>query len=90
MNRIEWDSDEILDSVRQEVVEDLRDQDAVLIVNGTRFLKKGVRSAEVQLTPRIYWDLLAARSLRTALTVDQHRSAVSKSALCLARFSARG
>lgn len=36
------------------------------------------------------WTLLAAKSLTTALTVDQHRSAVSKSALCSARSRRAG
>ncbi|MGW8955885.1 IS701 family transposase [Streptomyces sp. NPDC055709] len=48
LNRIEWDADEVLDDVRDYVVEHLGDPDAVLIVDDTGFLKKGVRSAGVQ------------------------------------------
>ncbi|MFF3350472.1 transposase [Streptomyces sp. NPDC002779] len=48
LNRIEWDADEVLDDVRDYVVEHLGDQDAVLIVDDTGFLKKGIRSAGVQ------------------------------------------
>lgn len=48
VNRIEWDADEVLDDVRDYVVENLGDRDAVLIVDDTGFLKKGVRSAGVQ------------------------------------------
>lgn len=48
LNRIEWDADEVLDDVRAYVVEHLGDRDAVLIVDDTGFLKKGVRSAGVQ------------------------------------------
>jgi SRSO17 transposase len=48
LNRIEWDADEVLDDVREYVVEHLGDRDAVLIVDDTGFLKKGVRSAGVQ------------------------------------------
>lgn len=48
LNRIEWDADEVLDDVRDYVVEHLGDRDAVLIVDDTGFLKKGVRSAGVQ------------------------------------------
>ena len=48
LNRIEWDADEVLDDVRQYVVDNLGDRDAVLIVDDTGFLKKGVRSAGVQ------------------------------------------
>ncbi|MFD9474589.1 IS701 family transposase, partial [Streptomyces goshikiensis] len=48
LNRIEWDADEVLDDVREYVVEHLGDPDAVLIVDDTGFLKKGVRSAGVQ------------------------------------------
>ena len=48
LNRIEWDAEEVLDDVRQYVVEYLGDRDAVLIVDDTGFLKKGIRSAGVQ------------------------------------------
>ncbi|MFE9139723.1 IS701 family transposase [Streptomyces sp. NPDC007355] len=48
LNRIDWDADEVLDDVRQYIVEHLGDPDAVLIVDDTGFLKKGVRSAGVQ------------------------------------------
>ncbi len=48
LNRIEWDADEVLDDVRDYVVEHLGDPDAVLIVDDTGFLAKGIRSAGVQ------------------------------------------
>ncbi|MFF3576661.1 transposase [Streptomyces mirabilis] len=48
LNRIEWDADEVLQDVRDYVVEHLGDRDAVLIVDDTGFLKKGIRSAGVQ------------------------------------------
>ncbi len=48
LNRIEWDADQVLDDIREYVVEHLGDQDAVLIVDDTGFLKKGDRSAGVQ------------------------------------------
>ncbi|WP_223778822.1 IS701 family transposase [Streptomyces sp. 135] len=48
LNRIEWDADEVLDDVRDYVVEHLGDRDAVLIIDDTGFLKKGIRSAGVQ------------------------------------------
>lgn len=48
LNRIEWDADEVLGDVRDYVVEHLGDRDAVLIVDDTGFLKKGLRSAGVQ------------------------------------------
>ncbi|MFD8229117.1 IS701 family transposase [Streptomyces massasporeus] len=48
LNRIDWNADEVLDDVRDYVVEHLGDPDAVLIVDDTGFLKKGVRSAGVQ------------------------------------------
>ena len=44
LSRIEWDADEVLDDVREYVVENLGEQDAVLI-DETGFLKKGTRSA---------------------------------------------
>jgi SRSO17 transposase len=37
LNRIEWDADEVLDDVRECVVEHLGDRDAVLIVDDTGF-----------------------------------------------------
>lgn len=48
LNRIEWDADEVLGDVRDYVVEHLGDPGAVLVVDDTGFLKKGVRSAGVQ------------------------------------------
>ena len=48
LNRIDWDADEVLDDVRDYVVEHLGDPGAVLIVDDTGFLKKGIRSAGVQ------------------------------------------
>ncbi|MFJ2575202.1 IS701 family transposase [Streptomyces halstedii] len=48
LNRIEWDADEVLDDVREYVVEQLGDPGAVLIVDDTGFLKKGTSSAGVQ------------------------------------------
>src|SRR5919109_4856164 len=48
LNRIEWDADEVLDDVREYVVEHLGDPGAVLIADDTGFLKKGTRSAGVQ------------------------------------------
>ncbi|MET9017039.1 IS701 family transposase [Streptomyces olivaceoviridis] len=48
LNRIEWDSDEVLDDVRQYVVDHLGDPNAVLVVDDTGFVKKGTRSAGVQ------------------------------------------
>ncbi len=48
LNRIEWDADEVLDDVREYVVEHLGDPGAVLIVDDTGFLKKGGGSAGVQ------------------------------------------
>ncbi|MEV5463656.1 IS701 family transposase, partial [Streptomyces cellulosae] len=48
LNRIEWDADEVLDDVRQYVVDNLGDPEAVLVVDDTGFLKKGKQSAGVQ------------------------------------------
>ncbi|MEU2166075.1 IS701 family transposase [Streptomyces sp. NPDC019208] len=48
LNRIDWDADEVLSDVRDYVIEHLGDPEAVLIVDDTGFLKKGVRSAGVQ------------------------------------------
>lgn len=48
LNRIEWEADEVLDDVRDYVVDNLGDPEAVLIVDDTGFLKKGTRSAGVQ------------------------------------------
>ncbi|MFC5856634.1 IS701 family transposase [Streptomyces chlorus] len=48
LNRIEWDADEVLDDVRDYVVDNLGDPEAALIVDDSGFRKKGVRSAGVQ------------------------------------------
>ncbi len=52
LNRIEWDADEVLDDVREYVVEHLGDPGAVLIVDDTGFLKKGGGSAPPKGSPR--------------------------------------
>ena len=48
LNTCDWDADHVLDDVREYVVEHLGDPGAVLIVDDTGFLKKGLRSAGVQ------------------------------------------
>src|SRR5919109_1365791 len=48
LNRIEWDAGEVRDDVRDYVVEYLGDHEAVLVVDDTGFLRKGMRSAGVQ------------------------------------------
>src|ERR1700712_2634848 len=47
MGRADWDPDAVRDDLRGYVVESLGDPDAVLILDETGFLKKGVRSAGV-------------------------------------------
>jgi SRSO17 transposase len=44
----DWDVDGVRDDVRDHVIEQLGDRDAVLILDDTGFVKKGVRSAGVQ------------------------------------------
>jgi SRSO17 transposase len=48
LRRADWDVEGVRDDVRDYVVEHLGDRGAVLIVDDTGFLKKGVRSAGVQ------------------------------------------
>ena len=48
LHHADWDDDGVRDDVRDYVVEHLGAKDAVLIVDDTGFLKKGVRSAGVQ------------------------------------------
>ncbi len=48
LNQIDWNADEVLNDVREYVVENLADHRAVLIVDDTGFLKKGTGSAGVQ------------------------------------------
>ena len=47
MGRADWDPDAVRDDLRASVVETLGDPDAVLILDETGFLKKGVHSAGV-------------------------------------------
>lgn len=46
--RAEWDADELRDDLREYVVEHLADEQAVLIVDETGFIKKGTQSAGVK------------------------------------------
>ncbi|MER6610383.1 transposase [Streptomyces sp. NPDC000927] len=48
LNTCDWDADEVRDDVREFVIGHLGDQDAVLVVDDTGFLKRGIRSAGVQ------------------------------------------
>nr|WP_276207267.1 transposase [Nocardia mangyaensis] len=48
LRRADWDVDGVRDDVREHVAARLGDRDTVLIVDGTGFLKKGLRSAGVQ------------------------------------------
>jgi SRSO17 transposase len=48
LNHARWDPDEVRDDLRGYVVEHLGDPSAVLVVDETGFLKKGVKSAGVQ------------------------------------------
>ena len=45
--RAKWDADEVRDDLQQYVVEFLAEQDGVLIIDETGFLKKGTKSAGV-------------------------------------------
>jgi SRSO17 transposase len=48
LSRMRWDADAVRDDLRAYVVEHLGDQDAVLVLDETGFLKKGEKSAGVQ------------------------------------------
>lgn len=48
LNAADWDADAVRDDLRELVVERLGDPDAVLVVDETGFLKKGVKSVGVQ------------------------------------------
>nr|WP_221885561.1 IS701 family transposase [Halomonas populi] len=48
INRARWDEDGVRDAVRQRVYEALHDDDGVLVVDETGFLKKGHHSAGVK------------------------------------------
>ncbi|GAA0556453.1 hypothetical protein GCM10010172_44230 [Paractinoplanes ferrugineus] len=48
LNRTGWDADAVRDDLRDYVIEHLGDDNGVLIVDETGFLKKGVKSAGVQ------------------------------------------
>ena len=52
LNRIEWNADEVLDDDGDYVVEHLGDPGAVLIVDDTGFLKKGVRRRASNVSTR--------------------------------------
>src|SRR5215207_7713588 len=48
LGRAHWDADAVRDELRAYVLEQLGDQDAVLIVDETGFLKKGTKSVGVK------------------------------------------
>ncbi|GAA2989384.1 hypothetical protein GCM10010519_23950 [Streptomyces lactacystinicus] len=48
LSRASWDADQIQDEIRDFVVDHLRDEDAVLVVDETGDLKKGTASVGVQ------------------------------------------
>ncbi|MGW7824799.1 IS701 family transposase [Streptomyces puniciscabiei] len=48
LNRARWDPDEVRDDLQEYVAERLGEPDGVLIIDETRFLKKGTTSAGVQ------------------------------------------
>jgi SRSO17 transposase len=48
LNQADWDADAVRDEVRSFTLEHLADDEGVLIVDETGFIKKGVRSAGVQ------------------------------------------
>jgi SRSO17 transposase len=47
LSRVHWDADAVRDDLRASVVEHLGDDDAVLVLDETGFLKKGTKSAGV-------------------------------------------
>jgi SRSO17 transposase len=48
LGRAKWDADAVRDDVREYVLEHLRDEDAVLVVDETGDVKKGTRTVGVQ------------------------------------------
>lgn len=48
LNRARWEADEVRDDLQRYVAENLGDDDGVLIIDDTGFLKKGTTSAGVQ------------------------------------------
>lgn len=50
--RRDWDADALRDIVRDYVIEHLADDDAVLVIDETGFLKQGKASCEVA---RLHW-----------------------------------
>lgn len=48
LGRARWDADQVRDDVREYVLEHLRDEDAVLAVDETGDVKKGIHTVGVQ------------------------------------------
>ena len=48
LSRAQWDADAVRDDLQAYVTEHLGDADAVLVLDETGFLKKGIKSAGVQ------------------------------------------
>src|SRR5918998_4693622 len=48
LGRANWDADEVRDDLREYVIERLGDEEALLVVDETGFLKKGINSVGVK------------------------------------------
>ncbi|MFE5512383.1 transposase [Streptomyces sp. NPDC056529] len=65
LGRARWDADQVRDDVREYVLEHLRDEDAVLVVDETGDVKKGIHAVGVQ---RQYTGTAGHRSPSTSST----------------------
>ena len=87
LGRRDWDADGLRDIVRDYVVEDLADDNAVLVIDETGFLKQGKASCGVA---RQYTGQGRSRTARSASSLPTFRATVMRSSIARCIFRRNG
>jgi hypothetical protein len=84
LGRMDWDADALRDIVRDYVIEHLADDDAVLVIDETGFLKQGKASCNT-LVPRA-----RSRTARSESSLPTFRATVMRSSIVRCIFRKNG